>query len=96
MKKTRKARCIKCFKLRMIINYCHIFSFSSLSGGEAKRVFDDAQKLLSKIIAEGSLKANGIVGFYPANSVDDDIELYSDESRSQVLGKCLGLRQQVR
>ncbi|XP_042865202.1 methionine synthase-like isoform X2 [Penaeus japonicus] len=64
-------------------------------GAEAKRVYDDAQKLLKSIIAEGSLVAHGIVGFYPANSVGDDIEIYSDESRSQVIAKLHGLRQQA-
>lgn len=69
---------------------------SQITGAEAKRVYDDAQKLLKNIIADGSLVAHGIVGFYPANSVGDDIEIYSDESRSQVLAKLYGLRQQVR
>lgn len=64
-------------------------------GAEAKRVYDDAQKLLKNIIGDGSLVAHGIVGFYPANSVGDDIEIYSDESRSQVLAKLYGLRQQA-
>ncbi|XP_071516049.1 methionine synthase-like isoform X2 [Panulirus ornatus] len=74
--------------------YPKIFKDATV-GAEAKRVFDDAQKLLSRIILEGSLKAHGIIGFYPANSVEDDIELYSDESRTQVIGKLFGLRQQT-
>ncbi|KAK7077289.1 hypothetical protein SK128_014227 [Halocaridina rubra] len=74
--------------------YPKIFKDATV-GGEAKRVFDDAQKLLSEIIAEGSLTAHGIVGFYPANSAGDDIELYSDESRVQSIGKLYGLRQQA-
>ncbi|XP_045593319.1 methionine synthase isoform X1 [Procambarus clarkii] len=74
--------------------YPKIFKDATV-GDEAKRVFDDAQKLLSKIISEGSLKATGIVGFYAANSVEDDIEVYSDASRSQVVAKLFGLRQQA-
>ena len=65
------------------------------TGEEAKRVFDDAQKLLSTIISQSNLQAQGVVAFYPANSVGDDIELYEDESRSKVLAKLFGLRQQV-
>lgn len=65
------------------------------SGGEAKRVFDDAQRILQQVMKEGSLVANGIVGFYPANSVGDDIEVYSDQSRATVLTTLHGIRQQV-
>ncbi|KAG7171128.1 Methionine synthase-like [Homarus americanus] len=74
--------------------YPKIFKDATV-GNEARRVFDDAQKLLSRIISEGSLQPHGIVGFYPANSVEDDIELYSDESRSEVIAKLYGLRQQA-
>lgn len=74
--------------------YPKIFNDATV-GGEARRVFDDAQRLLSTIIAEGTLKAHGIVGFYPANAVGDDIEVYSDESRSQVVARLHGLRQQA-
>lgn len=66
------------------------------TGAEAKRVFDDAQKLLSRIISEGNLKARGVVAFFPANSTGDDIELYEDDSRSKVMTKLFGLRQQVK
>lgn len=65
------------------------------TGAEAKRVFDDAQKLLSKIISQGCLQARGVVAIYPANSTGDDIELYEDDSRSKVVAKLFGLRQQV-
>lgn len=67
----------------------------SYSGGEAKRVFDDAQRILNQVIKEGSLEAHGIVGFYPANSVGDDIEVYSDQSRATLLTTLHGIRQQV-
>lgn len=63
-------------------------------GVEAKKLFDDANVMLDIIIAEKSLKANGIVGLFPANSVDDDIEVYSDESRSGLLTLFHTLRQQ--
>ena len=64
-------------------------------GVEAKKPFDDAQALLKKIVNEKLLQANGVIGFWPANSVGDDIELYTDESRKQLLTRIHTLRQQV-
>ena len=58
-------------------------------------LFDDAQAMLKQLIAEKWLKANAVVGFWPANSVGDDIELYTDESRSKVLATLHTLRQQM-
>ncbi len=63
-------------------------------GKEAKSLFDDANKLLDKVIAEKALTAKGVVGFYPANAVDDDIELYEDDTRKKVLTTFHFLRQQ--
>jgi len=64
-------------------------------GAEARKLFDDAQRILQQMIAEGWLEAKAVVGFFPANSVDDDdIEVYSDESRGQVLATLHHLRQQ--
>jgi len=63
-------------------------------GKEAQRVFDDALEMLDKVAKEGEISANGIVGIFPANSVGDDIEIYSDESRTQVLQISNQLRQQ--
>lgn len=64
-------------------------------GAEAQKLFNEAQVALKKIIADKSVKATGIVGFYPANSVGDDIEVYEDETRSKVVAKFHGLRQQA-
>jgi 5-methyltetrahydrofolate--homocysteine methyltransferase len=64
-------------------------------GDEAKKLYDDAQRLLKKIVDENLLQANGVIGFWPANTVGDDIELYTDESRTQVLTKIHTLRQQA-
>ncbi len=61
-------------------------------GAEAVRVFEDAQVLLKKVVKEKLLQANAVVGIYPANTVnDDDIEVYTDESRqlSQVTFRTL-------
>ncbi len=64
-------------------------------GVEAQRVFADAQAMLKKLIGGQWLTASAVLGFYPANSVnDDDIEFYTDETRSQVAFTWYGLRQQ--
>lgn len=64
-------------------------------GEEAKRLYDDANKLLDKVIADRSLTANGVVGLFPANSVGyDDIEVYSDSSRQGVNRVLHSIRQQ--
>lgn len=64
-------------------------------GIEAKKLFDDANKLLDKIIEQKLLKANAVYGIFPANSVDDDIEVYVDESRKGLLASFHTLRQQL-
>ncbi|MBI1747177.1 MAG: methionine synthase [Acidobacteria bacterium] len=66
-------------------------------GGEAQKLFNDAQKLLQTIIAEKWLTAKAVVGLSPANTInDDDIEVYADECRTKVLTVFHSLRQQVR
>lgn len=64
-------------------------------GDEAKKLFDDVQSMLKDIIREKTLKARGIVAFYPANSSGEDIVLYTDETKSVEKCKLYGLRQQV-
>ncbi len=65
-------------------------------GAEAKKVYADGQAMLKKIIEGRWLSANGVLGIYPANSVnDDDIELYTDETRANVAMTWYGLRQQA-
>ncbi|MGH8506152.1 MAG: vitamin B12 dependent-methionine synthase activation domain-containing protein, partial [Stenotrophobium sp.] len=65
------------------------------SGEAARKLFEDAQAMLDQIIEEKWLTANGVIGFFPASRVDDDdIEIYTDESRQQVKAKLLNLRQQ--
>ncbi len=65
-------------------------------GEHARQVFAEGEKMLERIVNERWLKANGAVAFYPANSVGDDIEVYADESRSEVLFTWNGLRQQTK
>jgi len=64
-------------------------------GKQAQELFDDAQQLLNQIIAENSLTARGVYGFWPANSVGDDVDLYRDEERSEKLATFYFLRQQM-
>jgi 5-methyltetrahydrofolate--homocysteine methyltransferase len=64
-------------------------------GEAARQLFDDAQALLKQLIAEQWLTANGVVGFWPANSVGDDIVLYTDDTRSKRLATLHTLRQQM-
>ncbi len=64
-------------------------------GEEAKKLFDDAQELLDRIIAEGWLKARAVIGLFPANALpNDSVEVYADESRERVLKEFHFLRQQ--
>ena len=63
-------------------------------GKEARKLYDDAQEMIRKVIANNLLFANAVVGLYPANSVGDDIEVYTNDSRSEVLKTFHMLRQQ--
>ena len=64
-------------------------------GEEATRLYQDAQKMLKQIVDEGWLRARAVIGFFPANSTGDDIELYQDESRDEVKTVLHHLRQQM-
>ncbi len=65
-------------------------------GEAATNLFNDAQAMLKKIIAEKLIKANAVIGFWPAAQVDhDDLEVYSDENRKQVITTLHHLRQQT-
>jgi 5-methyltetrahydrofolate--homocysteine methyltransferase len=63
-------------------------------GTEATKLFSDAQKLLGRIVAEKRFTAKAVIGFWPANAVGDDIQVYADEQRSRVLTTFHCLRQQ--
>ncbi len=65
-------------------------------GEEATRLFNDAKEMLDKIIEEKWLQARAVVGLFAANSVnDDDIEIYTDNDRKEVLTTLNFLRQQT-
>jgi len=64
-------------------------------GEEARKLFADAQTLLEKIIGEKLLSPRGVYGLFPAHRVGDDVQLYTDESRTGVLTTFHFLRQQI-
>ena len=64
------------------------------TGPRAQELFADARQLLERIIREKLLSAQAVFGFFPANSVGDDIELYRDERRERVISRIHTLRQQ--
>jgi 5-methyltetrahydrofolate--homocysteine methyltransferase len=64
-------------------------------GEQARQLFAEANVLLDRIIAEKLLTARGVYGFFPANAIGEDVELYTDEKRTMVLDKLHFLRQQA-
>jgi 5-methyltetrahydrofolate--homocysteine methyltransferase len=64
-------------------------------GAAARNLFDDARRMLTTIIARKQLTARTVFGFWPANSVGDDIELYADEAASHPVAVIHTLRQQM-
>ncbi|ELE1908621.1 methionine synthase [Vibrio vulnificus] len=78
----------------LVGKYPTIFDHEEV-GEEAKRLFEDANEWLDRIEQEGLLKARGMCGLFPAASVGDDIEVYTDESRAQVAKVLHNLRQQT-
>jgi len=68
-------------------------------GAQARELFDDAQEVLDRIIAEKSMTARGVFGFWPANAAGDDVDLFRDPSaagRREKLATFYFLRQQMR
>jgi 5-methyltetrahydrofolate--homocysteine methyltransferase len=64
-------------------------------GAEAQKLFNDAQDMLKAIVSEKWLRASAVVGFWPANSIGDDIDLFTDPSRTSKLITLHTLRQQI-
>ncbi|MEZ5757995.1 MAG: methionine synthase [Emcibacteraceae bacterium] len=65
-------------------------------GKSASDLFKDAQAMLQKIVDEKWLKAKAVIGFWPANAVGDDVELYTDDERSETIETIHFLRQQMK
>ncbi|MDP2652802.1 MAG: methionine synthase [Candidatus Omnitrophota bacterium] len=74
--------------------YPNIFKDAKI-GAEAKKLFDEAQVMMEEIIKNKLLRARAVIGFFPANSVGDDIEVYTDDSRQKVRMVFHTLRQQT-
>ena len=64
-------------------------------GVEARKLFADAKAMLERLVAERWVRANAVVGFWPANSVGDDIEVYADDTRAAPIATLHTLRQQI-
>ncbi len=64
-------------------------------GAAARSLYDDARAMLAKMVGEKWISANGVIGFWPANAVGDDIALYTDESRTGEAARLFTLRQQI-
>jgi 5-methyltetrahydrofolate--homocysteine methyltransferase len=64
-------------------------------GTQARELFDDAQELLERIVAENLMTARGVYAFWPANAIGDDVQIYTAESRSDELATFHFLRQQA-
>ena len=64
-------------------------------GQEAQKLFDDAQQILQKILDEKMFQPRAVAGFFPANSIGDDIVVFNDDSRSKILTVFHCLRQQI-
>jgi 5-methyltetrahydrofolate--homocysteine methyltransferase len=76
-------------------SYPKIFSDPE-RGVESKKLYNDAQDMLKKIIAEKWLTAKAVLGIFPANSIGDDIEVYTDESRAATKTVFHTIRQQTK
>jgi 5-methyltetrahydrofolate--homocysteine methyltransferase len=64
-------------------------------GAEARKLIDDARALLDRMVREKWLTANGVIGFWPANAVGDDIEVYAEDGRNAPVAVLHTLRQQI-
>eukprot|EP00761_Pharyngomonas_kirbyi_P012482 gb/GECH01012509.1/.p1 GENE.gb/GECH01012509.1/~~gb/GECH01012509.1/.p1 ORF type:complete len:1246 (+),score=422.22 gb/GECH01012509.1/:1-3738(+) len=63
-------------------------------GPEAKKLYEEAQEMLNEIVEKKLMRVRGVIGFWPANSVGDDIEVYPDEDRKAPIATLYGIRQQ--
>jgi len=101
---------VRCFSLRTLAEYIDWSPFfhawelrgrypaifeDPKVGKQARELFDDAQNLLDRIVAENLLIARGVHAFWQANSVGDDVDLYADDDRTKKLATFYFLRQQM-
>jgi 5-methyltetrahydrofolate--homocysteine methyltransferase len=67
-----------------------------VKGEDARRLFDEGQEMLQQIIDKKMIEPNAVLGFYPVNSVGDDVEIYADEGRGKIIQTLNFLRNQRR
>jgi 5-methyltetrahydrofolate--homocysteine methyltransferase len=102
---------VRCFSLRTLVEYIDWSPFfhawelrgrypaileDSKIGKQARELFDDAQKILNRIVAKNLLIARGVHAFWRANSVGDDVNLYADDDRTKKVTTFYFLRQQMK
>jgi 5-methyltetrahydrofolate--homocysteine methyltransferase len=63
-------------------------------GEQASSLYADARKMLRTVIREGWLQARAVIGFFPASAIDEDLEIYEDDTRARVIARLHFLRQQ--
>lgn len=64
-------------------------------GEQAQKVFDDANEMIDNLVASGDVTAKAVFGLFPANSDEETIDVYSDESRTEIKTQLFNLRQQI-
>lgn len=79
----------------MLMKYPQIFD-DETRGEEARKIFNDAQKMIEFFIKDGRVRPRGVIGLLPAASTGEDIIIYTDEARTKELSRMIGLRQQVK
>ncbi len=79
----------------LMMKYPKIFEDEKI-GEEAKKIYDDAQRMIDTFIADGRIRPRGVAGLFPAASIGEDIVIYSDETRTKEINRVYGLRQQLK
>jgi 5-methyltetrahydrofolate--homocysteine methyltransferase len=79
----------------MLMKYPQIFD-DEQRGEEARKIFDDAQKMIEFFIKDGRVRPRGVIGLFPASGEAEDIVIYNGEDRKGELSRIHGLRQQIR
>ena len=71
-----------------------VLNIHYFSGLEAKKVFDEAKRMLNRICETAAVQARGVIGLFPAYSIGDDVIVFN-ETKTDKIGTLYGLRQQV-
>lgn len=78
----------------LMMKYPRIFEDTNI-GEEAKKLYKDAQDMIEKFKSDGRIRPRGVVGIFPAASVDEDIIVYANDARDAEKDRIIGLRQQL-